>query len=91
MENKRKCLSATKCQRQLRELWEIHIGRTTFPQVKKACFRVRYVFVSKGHTITFRQISVCDYMVTQATPAAESEVTRSFFEKSVYDNISLTV
>lgn len=38
----------------------------------KACFGIDYAFISKGHTITFRQISVCRYMATQATAAAGS-------------------
>lgn len=41
----------------------------------KACFGTDYAFVSKGHKITFRQISVCCSTSTQATPAAESTET----------------
>lgn len=39
----------------------------------KACFGIDYAFISKGQTITFRQISVCCYM--QATAADELTVT----------------
>lgn len=41
----------------------------------KASFRIDYSFISKGHTITFRQIRVCCYMAMPATAAAESTVT----------------
>lgn len=44
----------------------------------KASFRADYAFISKGHTLTFRQISVCCYMATRATAAAESTVAPSF-------------
>lgn len=54
-ENNRKGLPATKCQRQLQEKLEIHIRRTTFPQVLKYIS----ILILKGHIITFRQINTC--------------------------------
>lgn len=41
----------------------------------KVCFGTDNVFVSKGHTITYRQISAC---CSKAMQASESEVTHSF-------------
>lgn len=57
VKNNRKCLPATKCQRRLQELWEIHIEGATFPRVQKACFEQTTRLPQKGHTTTFRHTS----------------------------------
>lgn len=44
----------------------------------EAYFGMDYAFISKGHTITFRQICVHCYMASQATAATESTETPQF-------------
>lgn len=58
----------------------------------KAYFRVDYAFISKGHAITFRQISLCCYMALQATAAAVNLQEHLNSDEAttlpVYNNIS---
>ena len=45
----------------------------------KAYFRIDYAFISKGQTITFRDISVCCYMALQSYSRSSESIVSPLF------------